>query len=112
MQPGSRGAAGSLEAQAGEIRRRGDGRKGTIPLGHTERIENMRGIPRLRLTVAALVMLPFLMGTSCSRDIRDAAWGGVLSYISGTVSSTTDSLMPFSTAFANLFAGPTGEQDQ
>ena len=73
----------------------------------------MRRTPRLRLAVVALVMMPFLMGTSCSsRDIGDAMIAGALSYVSGTTSSTLDSFMPLSTAFANLFAGPTGEQDQ
>ena len=66
----------------------------------------------MRLAVMVLVMVPFLMGASCSRDIQDAAWSGVLSYVSGTVSGTTGSFLPLSTALANLFAGPTGEQDQ
>jgi len=73
----------------------------------------MRGFRRLKVVVLTLVVVPFLMGASCSsKDIRNAATTGLLSYVSGTTSSALDSLMPLSEAFANLFAGPTGAQDQ
>jgi hypothetical protein len=58
-------------------------------------------------------MLPFLMGAACnSRDIQKAVVTGGLSYISGSTNSALNSFIPLSDVFANLFAGPTGAQDQ
>jgi len=72
-------------------------------------------MPKLRrvvLIVLVAALLPLCMGTSCNTDIRDAAYAGVLDYVTGTASSGMNSLMPVSEALANLFAGPTGAQDQ
>ena len=72
----------------------------------------MRRISRLGLIVLAVALLPLCMGTSCNTDVRDAAYGGALDYVGGTTTDSMNSFFPLSQALANLFAGPTGEQDQ
>ena len=72
----------------------------------------MRRMSRFVLVGLTFVLLPLCMGASCSRDAREAAYGAVLDYVSGTTGSAMQSAFPLSDAFANLFAGPTGEQDQ
>ena len=72
----------------------------------------MKRVSRLTLVIFAAVLMPLCMGASCSRDVRDAVYGGALGYVSGTTTDSINSFAPFSTALANLFAGPTGEQDQ
>ncbi len=67
---------------------------------------------RLAMIVVAVALIPLCMGTSCSTDIRDSMYGGALDYIAGTTTDSLNSFVPMSQALANLFAGPTGAQDQ
>ena len=41
------------------------------------------------MTILVSIALGSCMGWSCSTDMRDALWGGILDYVTGT---TTDSL--------------------
>ncbi|MHC4091715.1 MAG: hypothetical protein ACYSVY_15845 [Planctomycetota bacterium] len=72
----------------------------------------MRRVSRFVLILLAVTMIPLCMGASCAEDARDAVTGAALDYVGGVASTTFESAFPLSTAIANLFAGPTGEQDQ
>jgi len=72
----------------------------------------MRRTPRLMLVILTAVLMPMCMGSSCGRDMRDAALGGAMDYVSGTSRALLDSMLPLPDLWANWFAGPTGGQDQ
>ena len=73
----------------------------------------MRRSSRIGLVALLLISLPLCMGASCSsRDIRDAVYGGALNYVKNSATGTLNEFVPIQSIFANLFAGPTGEQDQ